>query len=113
MSLTFVPHSRPVDTLSSRGRIWFFHPGYPEPSNRLITLPRVDADKDPNVDQPRYGVYYKVALLACQVIAGNAFDGYLVDAQRRRIEPPTAGEREMILLESKYYFVIDGQGTSL
>jgi hypothetical protein len=52
--------------------IHFLHPGYPPPTKILISLPRVDrvaADA-----ATAFGVHHRTALLACQIIAGNAFD---------------------------------------
>ncbi|KAK3383106.1 hypothetical protein B0T24DRAFT_645558 [Lasiosphaeria ovina] len=48
--------------------IRFWHHGY-DSHNLLLTLPRVDST--PSIST--YRVYYRTALLACQIIAGNAF----------------------------------------
>lgn len=75
--------------------IFFFrHPRYPDVDNNiLIRLARMDPDTTHTDVQPRYGVFYSVTLLAYQVIAGNAFDGYLEDSQHRRVAASDAGCR--------------------
>jgi hypothetical protein len=86
--------------LGPRGFIKFLHPGYIGVDNMLIKLPRVD------LKESQYGVHHGTALLACQIIAGNAFTGYLENEHRQRVrEGPDA-----TLVDRIYYFVIDGQG---
>ncbi|KAL7627754.1 hypothetical protein AAE478_001949 [Parahypoxylon ruwenzoriense] len=68
-----LPPPPPPVELFPRGHILFCHPGYEVPTNNvLLSLPRVDLDH--TADAAVFGVHYRTALLACQVIAGNAFD---------------------------------------
>ncbi|KAH8890487.1 hypothetical protein GQ53DRAFT_177621 [Thozetella sp. PMI_491] len=92
----------PPDVLKDRMPIWFRHPGYPD-DNLLIKFPRVEAAG--TIPTEQYGIRHQVALLACQIIAGNAFTGYLVDEQHERVLVGLDG----VLLGNTYYFVIDGQ----
>ncbi len=81
---SLVVHRRPPLSLlemNSRGIISFRHPGYEGP-NLLFTFPRVDSITVADAT-PIYGIYHRSALLACQIVAGNAFD-------------------------NEYYFVVDG-----
>ena len=71
--MSFKAYPIPPTELVSRGRILFLHPGYPAPGNKLLSLLRVDTTTDPTT----FGIYHRTALLACQIIANNAFDGYL------------------------------------
>ena len=67
------PVASPMPTIElySRKDISFLHPGY-EALNVLLRLPRVD-----RTSSGSFGVCHRTALLACQVIANNAFEtGY-------------------------------------
>ncbi|KAI0904621.1 hypothetical protein F4823DRAFT_614443 [Ustulina deusta] len=62
--------------------ILFLHPAYKEPFNVLLKLPRTDAvphSAAPSTDSTAatYGVHHATALVACQIVANNAFDGFL------------------------------------
>ena len=92
--------SAPPNAFDGRQPIRFCHPGYAI-DNQLIQFPRVEASIS-----EQYGIRHRIALLACQIIAGNAFTGYLVNKQYERV---TQG-LDSVLLENLYYFVIDGQG---
>lgn len=91
----------PPTELDSREPIRFLHPGY-SLSNTLLSLPRVDRSTT------TFGVHYGTALLACQIIAGNAFD-------TGRLTLDQAGQRPVnlqfndILTEDVYYLMI-GEG---
>ena len=63
------PIPYPPTELKSREPIRILHPGYPIP-NRLLSLPRVDRVAGTTT----FGVHYGTTLLACRIIAGNAFD---------------------------------------
>lgn len=53
-------------------RIQFLHPGYSHGNNVLLELPCVD-----KAPASGWGVHYLTALTACQILAGNAWNGYL------------------------------------
>jgi hypothetical protein len=90
----------PPDDLAFREAIRFLHPGY-SISSTLLSLPRVDRVESTTT----FGVHYGTALLACQIIAGNAFD-------TGRLTLDQAGQRPVnlhlddILTENVYYFMI-------
>ena len=96
--------------LTNQDKIAFLHPGYSAPRNQLFSLPRVDAVDD---DAGRKcGVHHLTALTACQVVANNAFgQGRLcTDAEGLRF---AAEPMDGVLTASHYYFVIDGNGTTV
>ena len=99
----------PPTELCSREQIKFLHPGYSAPTNTLLSLPRVDR----RADTTAFGVYHRTALLACQIIADNAFDtGRLTldKAGQQPVNVPLDG----ILTEKTYYFIVgDGPGIYL
>lgn len=97
----------PPTELMGRDRIMFAHPGYPEPANILLILPRVDRGAASDI----IGIHHETALLACQIIADNAFEtGRLtVDKEGQHpVDVPLDG----ILAEKVYYFVV-GDGPSM
>jgi hypothetical protein len=69
------------------------HPAYSEGSNILLILPAND--------YPDGGIHHETARLACAVIAGNRWDGYL--SESRNPEPLMAGP-ETVLRKKNYYF---------
>jgi hypothetical protein len=96
-----------------QGAISFLHPGYNEPINVLFRMPRVDRVPSSTSaygdrDELRFGVHHRTALTACQIVANNAFDGFLAldaaGAQRVDVSVPLDG----ILMASVYYFVVPG-----
>jgi hypothetical protein len=91
--------------MDSRDAIRFLHPAYSIP-NTLLSLPRVD----PVEGTDTFGVHYGTALLACQIIAGNAFDTghFTLDQAGQR---PVNVQLDDILTERVYCFMI-GQSTS-
>ena len=100
----FVAYPFPLAELESRQPIRFLHPGYPT-NNMLLCLPRVDC-----TPTGTFGVHYRTALLACQIIAGNAFD-------TGRLTLDKAGQRPVdlplddVLTEAVYYLIVgDGPG---
>lgn len=79
--------------------ISFRHPGY-ERDNILFQLPRLDFA---GPGSPA-GIHHATALLACQIIANNAFDGYFTNRDGQRI----AVEAVDILVDDDYWFVVPG-----
>ncbi|KAH8821263.1 hypothetical protein F5884DRAFT_81666 [Xylogone sp. PMI_703] len=57
--------------LGTRGNILFRHPAYEPPTNILLYLPRTDRMANTNL----YGIHHETALVACQIIANNEFNG--------------------------------------
>jgi len=93
-------HTIPPTNLVSQGQIRFLHPGY-APPNTLLSLARVDRV----ADTATFGVNHRTAVLACQIIANNAFDtGRLTldKAGQQPVQVPLDG----ILTEKIYYFVV-------
>ncbi|KAF4627293.1 hypothetical protein G7Y89_g10861 [Cudoniella acicularis] len=96
---------QPLELDSQDDDICFHHPGY-RTSGLLLTLPRVDSTVAAD-GTPAYGVHHRTALLACQIIAGNAFNNsrFAVDREGRQpVQVPLDG----VLTDSQYYFIIDG-----
>jgi hypothetical protein len=84
---SFTAYPLPPRELSLRREIRFLHPGYLV-SNTLLSLPRVD------YDMGTFGVHYRIALLACQIIGGNVFDtGHLAldQAGQQQVNVPLEG----------------------
>ncbi|KAK3290675.1 uncharacterized protein B0H64DRAFT_378473 [Chaetomium fimeti] len=81
--------------------IEFRHPHYDAPSNILIQFPRTEV-----VDHQR-GVHYGTALVACQIIANNAFStGSL--ALDPNGEELVVLDFDDVLTNSYYYFIVAG-----
>ncbi|KKY33117.1 hypothetical protein UCDDA912_g06941 [Diaporthe ampelina] len=78
--------------------VTFCHPGYEAPFNKLFFLPRVE--KTPNGS---WGVHYLTALTACQIVANNAFDGYISD---QADGAPLTTNPDSVLLRSRYFFIV-------
>src|ERR1700757_467235 len=95
----------PVE-LRSRQLIRFLHPGY-NTDNTLLSLPRVDRLRDTAV----FGVHHRTALLACQIIAGNAFDTghFTLDKDGHQLVNKPLDD---ILTGEEYYFLI-GNGPGM
>ena len=109
----------PVASAATRGlgqgAISFLHPGYNEPINVLFRMPRVD--HVPSVGgELRYGVHHRTALAACQIVANNAFDGFLALDRSGTQAVNTSVPLDGILTVNKYYFIISsspiGKSTS-
>lgn len=103
---TFDAHPIPAADLRLRDKILFCHPGYQEPRNTLLALPRVDA-----TSTSTFGIHHRTALVACQIIANNAFNTghFTLDKDgRQRVNVPPDG----ILTDEMYYFIVgDGPST--
>ena len=76
----------------------FCHPGYEAPFNTLFSLPRVE-----RTSNGPWGVHYLTALTACQVVANNAFDGYISD---QADGAPLTADPDSILSRSQYFFIV-------
>ncbi|KAL2141621.1 hypothetical protein VTI28DRAFT_2167 [Corynascus sepedonium] len=97
-----LPPPKQLLELRSREDIYFLHPGY-DSHNTLLSLPRVDSTTS------TYGVHHRTALLACQIIAGNAFmNSFLAfnKAGQQRVQVPLDG----ILIDKQYYFIVEVSG---
>lgn len=84
--------------------IRFLHSGYDAPNNVLFRLARVDTV----AGQPTiWGVCHLMALVACQVVANNAWSGYLsIDKQgHQMVTTPLDG----VLVSEEYYFLVNGK----
>ena len=88
----------PPTELLGRNLVHFLHPGYSIP-NTLLSLPRVDRV------ETTFGVHHRTALLACQIIAGNAFDNshLTLDKEGQR---PINLLLDDILTEKEYYLIV-------
>ncbi|KAL2280620.1 hypothetical protein FJTKL_12438 [Diaporthe vaccinii] len=88
------------------GSISFRHPGYDDPEDILFALPRLDCPQSGVAAAAAVGVHHGTALLACQIIANNAFDGYLTTdrAGACRVSVP----RDGVLLDDDYWFIVGG-----
>ncbi|CAN8105472.1 unnamed protein product [Discula destructiva] len=82
--------------------IAFKYPGYTI-DNVLFTLPRLDVSPQ----AAPAGVHHGTALLACQIIANNAFEGFLATDRggSNRVSVPLDG----VLLEDGYWFIAGGR----
>ncbi|KAI0435503.1 hypothetical protein F4803DRAFT_545372 [Xylaria telfairii] len=99
----FVSRSSPrhAPTIAFPGVIRFCHPGYPDTFNELFRLPRYDSSPTSG-----NGVHYGTALVACQIVANNAFNGYLTTDQEgnHRVDL----DLNHLLTELVYWFHIPG-----
>jgi hypothetical protein len=93
-------HSLPPTELLSRDAIRFLHPGY-SIQNTLLSLPRVDRVENTTT----FGVHHRMALLACQIIAGNAFDTSHLTLDKEGQQPVNL-LLDDILTEEKYYLIV-------
>jgi len=91
----------PKESLAPADSIRFHHPAYPPRMSAFLLLSRVDAA---GIEDP-LGVHHGTALLACQLIADNNFDGRLYTDPRGQ-HPVLIGLDE-ILTSDNYYFIID------
>lgn len=87
--------------------ISFRHPAYADSDDILFELPRLDQTEH----GPATGVHYLTALRACQIIANNAFHGYLsID---RDGQQAVTGSPDDVLTGDSYWFIVerrDGDG---
>lgn len=94
-------YDTPTRTVLPRSSIAFCHPGYDAPFNRLFSLPRIESTSPL---WGLWGVHYLTALTACQIIANNAFDGYLVAEQADG--PRIVADNDSILTHNQYFFIV-------
>ncbi|KAI0423398.1 hypothetical protein F5Y09DRAFT_327483 [Xylaria sp. FL1042] len=90
-------------TIEPNGEVQFCHPGYASPHDVLFQLPRLDHALDStSTSTALKGVHHRTALTACQIIANNAYNGYLTtDRQgRERVDV----HPDHVLTESQYWF---------
>ncbi|KAI0879437.1 hypothetical protein GGS24DRAFT_156533 [Hypoxylon argillaceum] len=88
-------------------RIKFRHPGYPPPHDILFILPRLDRSSSLR------GVHYGTALTACQIIANNAFDGYLATDREGCERVDSNLDFNHLLTKSNYWFFIASTPSNL
>ncbi|KAJ9654530.1 hypothetical protein H2201_008988 [Coniosporium apollinis] len=90
-------HLTDLDTISTdpRHRIRFRHPAYPAGKNVLLTLLAPD--------HPLGGIHHETARIACAVIAGNRWDGYLSESANG---PPLEAAPSAVLRGSDYFFCV-------
>ena len=101
-SLDAVPNPDLLDTIK------FCHPGYAASANVLFVLPRVDPVPSDPSSEAYLGVHHQTALIACQIVAGNAFNGYLsLDAGGEQKVIDSVG-LDGVLSRPAYYFHIPG-----
>lgn len=93
----------PLLGTASKEPIQFLHPGYDAPNNVLFRLPRVDAAGDLTT----LGVCHATALVACQIIANNAWTGHL--AKDKEGQGPISTALEDVLILDEYYFIVEGR----
>jgi hypothetical protein len=90
--------------MESSGFINVLHPGY-NFSNLLLAFPRFD----PSDNATLLGVHHGTVLVASQIVANNAFSGYLaLDANGLERVEDSIG-LDGILMQENYYFVVPGQ----
>ncbi|KAK3353740.1 hypothetical protein B0T25DRAFT_220543 [Lasiosphaeria hispida] len=99
----------PPRELVLQSNIRFLHPGYPDHQNTLLSLPRVDLGPANDGGTRIAGVHHGTALVACQIIANNAFDGHLAEdaGGQQLVDAPL----DSILARDVYYFFV-GDGPS-
>lgn len=75
--------------------VTFRHPGYPDEHNIIMVLPALD--------DVQGGVHHETALIACAVVAGNRWDGFLREqGTGSRVATP----RDAILKGKDYFFCL-------
>ncbi len=84
----------------------FLHPGYSE-GNMLLALPRVNVED--TAATSTYAVHHRTALLACQVIANNAFENNHLAINTPGTEQ-AQGFPDGILTKGIYYIILEGHG---
>ncbi|KAF3768226.1 hypothetical protein M406DRAFT_354865 [Cryphonectria parasitica EP155] len=78
--------------------IEFCHPGYEYPHNVLFRLPALDKCDG------KAGVHHETARLACCILAGNAWEGWLTAKEPGGPRADINHDTEAVLAESRYFF---------
>lgn len=94
---TVVPQNLEWFCESQTHLVMFHHPGYPLGQDILLTLYGFDHDHG--------GLHVGTALIACGIVSGNRWDGYLTETRRG---PPLQMDPEEILKKNDYYFHVPG-----
>lgn len=96
LRITGIP-PEPPEQEEHIGIIEFCHPGYKYPHNILFRLPALDRRDG------RAGVHHETARLACCILAGNVWEGWLTanepDGPRVEIH-----DSEAVLMDKRYFF---------
>jgi hypothetical protein len=77
--------------------VTFRHPGYPDEHNIIMVLPALD--------DAQGGLHHETALIACAVVAGNRWDGFLSE---QRTGSGVLTPRDGVLRGKEYYFRLPG-----
>lgn len=77
--------------------VTFRHPGYPNEHNIIMVLPALD--------DAQGGIHHETALIACAVVAGNRWDGFLSE---QRTGSGVLTPRDDVLRGKEYYFRLPG-----
>ncbi|KAI1194284.1 hypothetical protein F5X97DRAFT_311621 [Nemania serpens] len=102
-------YPQPVVTeFDTKDEIKFHHPGYHPPHDILLILPRLDRSST-----PLQGVHYGTALTACQIIANNAFDGYLATDREGCKRVDFDLDYDDLLTGSDYWFFVPSVPSNL
>ncbi|CAN8097127.1 unnamed protein product [Discula destructiva] len=105
-TLKEVYNTSPESALPLPSGVSFRHPGYLE-DDVLLTLPRLDSSSQRGA--ARAGVHHGTALLACQIVANNAFTGYLTTDREGNNRVSDSVPPDGVLLEDDYWFIVHGE----
>ena len=89
------PHDQQDVCLDQRKRVQVRHPGYPDATNIILTLPAQDYATG--------GLHYETVLTACGILTGNRWDGYL---SKDREGPAVPEVRSQLIAPGDYYFYL-------
>ena len=94
-----------VVSSTDRHRLKIRHPGYDDPDNVLLDLlqPAIELEEGTKC----YGLDIQFVLMACGVVAGNRWDGWL--SESKGSEPETKVKNSVLLKESYYFHVPGGE----
>jgi hypothetical protein len=77
--------------------VTFRHPGYSDEHNIIMVLPALD--------DAQGGLHHETALIACAVVAGNRWDGFLSE---QRTGSGVLTPRDGVFRGKEYYFRLPG-----